>query len=46
MDYHYNICNYYTNIKYCYNKHLDSKKHKNNIIINEISVIEKNNNFK
>ena len=45
MNYHCEICDYNTNIKYCYNKHLDTKKHKNNIIINDNLIIEKNKNF-
>jgi len=45
MDYHCEICNYDTNIKCNYNKHLNSKKHKNNIIINESLIIEKKKNF-
>jgi len=45
MNYNCEYCDYNTMIKYCYKKHIETKKHKDNVIIHENSIIEKNKNF-
>ena len=45
MNYNCEYCDYNTMIKYCYKKHLETKKHKENVIIHKNSIIEKNKNF-